>query len=318
MNELELFRKAVVEGLCSVPKKLPSRYFYDSQGDALFARIMQTPAYYLSRAERANMPTVAQGLLEWLEGASLDLIDLGSGDGSKTEILIEPLLERGSRMRYFPVDISPGVIEEQKKRLQDRWPELEIQAIAADYIRDPWTLPEALEKRLFLFLGSNLGNFDREGEQLLFSVLRRMCRPGDALLIGLDLAKDPARILSAYNDPEGITAQFNFNILKRINRELGGDFELDAFVHYPIYDPLKQEARSHLVCTRPAEFGLSDGTRFRFDAWEAIHTETSRKYTLEALERKAEEGGFHSRRAFLYEEGNTPIFADLLWVRNEK
>ncbi len=317
MSELDLFRKAVVEGLSARPKQLPSRYFYDTAGDRLFGQIMKSPAYYLTRSERENMPAVARGIADWLGSDSLDLIDLGSGDGVKTEILIEHLIQSNQAMRYFPVDISPGVIVEQKKRLEQGWPALEIQPIAADYIRDSWVLPQAADKRLFLFLGSNLGNFDQDGEQLLFAMLRRLCRTGDGLLIGLDLAKEPARILAAYNDPEGITARFNLNILERINRELGGNFDLSSFVHYPVYDPLKQEARSHLVCTRRAEFGLSSGEQFSFEAWEAIHTETSRKYQLEKLKSKALSAGFETQKSFVYKEDQSEVFADLLWVRNE-
>jgi len=316
MNDLERFREAVVEGLSSSPKKLPSRYFYDPEGDRLFQQIMELPSYYLSRAERDNMPAVAEGIRDWIGKNALDLIDLGSGDGRKTEILLEGLLDDSFPVRYFPVDISPSVLELQTQRLQQRWPDLPLQPVAADYLRSPWVLPEAPGKRLFLFLGSNLGNFTGEAETALFALLRRLCRPGDGVLLGLDLAKRPERILAAYNDPEGITARFNLNLLDRINRELGGDFDRSAFVHWPIYDPIAREARSHLVCVRSAEFGLEGGPRFAFEAFEAIHTETSRKYSLIQNEQIAIQMGFRQTRVFVHRDAEgEAVFADFLWER---
>ncbi|MBI1315850.1 L-histidine N(alpha)-methyltransferase [bacterium] len=316
MSDRDRFREAVIEGLSSSPKVLPSRYFYDPEGDRLFQQIMELPGYYLSRAERDNMPAVAEGIRDWMRQTALDVVDLGSGDGRKTEILLEGLLGAQSDLRYFPVDISPSVLELQSQRLLERWPDLILQPVAADYLRSPWVLPEAPGKRLFLFLGSNLGNFTGEAEEALFALLRRLCRPGDGVLLGLDLAKRPERILAAYNDPEGVTARFNLNLLDRINRELGGDFDRSAFVHWPIYDPIALEARSHLVCVRQAEFGLSGGPRFSFEAFEAIHTETSRKYSLAQTERKAGRMGFLQTRSFVHRDAEgEAIFADLLWER---
>ena len=313
MNEKDnSFRIDLIDGLSRHPKRISSKYFYDNKGDALFQQIMELPAYYLSQAEDSILEKYSNSLANALNTGSIELLELGAGDGRKTKRLLRELLQVNTEMIYRPMDISAGVLKTLEARLQTDLPGLKCESYAGDYWQQ---FPErkADRQRHILFLGSNLGNYAKDVEKAFLQRLYKMTLPGDRLILGLDLVKDPSLILKAYDDPQGITSDFNLNLINRINRELDGDFDPEGFVHWAVYDPLEQEARSYLISKRKATYSIDNGQRsFSFNAWEPIHVETSRKYNLEELPSMAKENGFKMIEAFTLEP---PTFTDVLWER---
>lgn len=308
------FADEVKEGLNAPQKYLSSKYFYDAVGDKLFQRIMQLPEYYLTQAEYDILDRYKQDILRpMVEGKDrFNLIEMGAGDGVKTRILLKHLYENRVPFTYYPIDISENVLKQLQGSLNEQFPELSVKPIQGTY-------HEALEARkwdgdhpsLMLFLGSNLGNF-MEGEALgLLEELSRALLPGEMLLAGFDLKKDPEIILNAYNDSQGVTRDFNLNLLHRINRELGGDFNPEKFKHWPVYDPALGECRSYLVSMEEQSVRIDqlDAT-FDFEKYEPIFTEVSKKYSLSELERYAREKGFVVMDNFLDSRG---YFTDSLW-----
>lgn len=311
-DSIDAFRQDLLVGFGQNPKTISSKYFYDDRGDALFQQIMEMPAYYLSRAEDAVLQIHSDELARQLNTGPIELLELGAGDGRKTQKLLQAMDQFGVDVHYRPLDISPGILAELQKRLAAELPHLHCAPFAGDYWSD---FPERTEgrQRHILFLGSNLGNYPRHVEERFLDRLQRLTLKGDRLVLGLDLVKDPEEILRAYDDPKGITREFNLNLLHRINRELHGNFDPGFFRHWAVYDPLEQEARSYLVSTRKAEYTIDEGRHsFAFDAWEAIHVETSRKYRLEGLSEGAHAHGFRMLGQFTDREER---FADVIWER---
>lgn len=271
----------ILHGLKQTPKSLPSKYFYDAKGDALFQAIMDMPEYYLTRSEFGIFHQYAEGIVNaWKPNKHFEILELGAGDGSKTKVLIKQWLDAGLDFTYVPVDISQNVLDQLHTEFKKDFPELSISPRQGDYF-DVLNDSKAHDcPRLILFLGSNIGNFRGEKENDFIDAIASCMNPGDGILVGFDLVKDPRRIRAAYNDKQGVTRAFNMNILTRCNNELGCNFALEEFAHYPIYDPLTQEARSYLIstCKQQVLFPQS-GEAIDFGAGEAIHTETSRKYT---------------------------------------
>lgn len=273
-------------GLSAHPKHLSSKYFYDEAGSRLFERIMRLPAYYLTRVEARLLRRHARELLAALApvGAAIELLELGSGDGRKTLALCRAWLQAGATLAYRPMDISAQALHHLGQRVARQLPALAVHPLCGDYFQT-WPIPRALRHQVALFLGSNLGNFT-EDEALRF--LRRVrvhLRAGDSLLLGLDLCKDPHTVLAAYDDPEGVTAAFNLNLLRRLNRELGMDFKLERFRHYASYCPLQGVARSYLVSQQTQRVHSRVlGESFGFAAGEVLHTEQSQKYERTAVE----------------------------------
>lgn len=284
----------VVHGLSATPKQLPSKYFYDARGSRLFERIMRLPAYYPTRVEARLLRRHARALLSALtpSGAPLELLELGSGDGRKTLALCRDWLKAGASLCYRPMDISAQALERLGQRAARQLPALAVHPLCGDYFRT-WPLPQARRHQVALFLGSNLGNFtDAEAHRFLRRV-RAHLRAGDSLLLGLDLRKDPHTVLAAYDDPEGVTAAFNLNLLRRLNRELGMDFDLAGFRHYASYCPLQGVARSFLVSQRAQTVHSRVlGESFGFERGEAIYTEQSQKYERAGVDGMASACGF--------------------------
>jgi dimethylhistidine N-methyltransferase len=284
----------VLTGLSAQPKRLPSKYFYDTRGSRLFEQIMRLPSYYPTRVEAGLLRQHAEALLaEAAPGdAPIELLELGCGDGSKTLALCRAWLKAGATLVYRPMDISVQALERLGARMARQLPLLPVRPLCGDYFQT-WPIPQAHRRQVALFLGSNLGNFT-EPEALRF--LRRVrvhLRPGDSLVLGLDLRKDPHTVLAAYDDPEGVTAAFNLNLLTRLNRELGMDFAPDAFRHYASYCPLQGVARSFLVSqTRQSVHSRALGRAFHFEAGEVIHTEQSQKYERLGVQALVEVCGF--------------------------
>jgi len=276
------FRTHVLAGLSGTPKKLSSRYFYDAVGDRLFQRIMASEDYYVTRAEdevlREQTDAVLNALANGYERFSL--FELGAGDGAKTKHLLRRALEQGRDPLYRPIDISAHALDQLGSTLNNELPTLRFQAEQGEYfeaIKRGFTDPS--EPKAVLFLGSNIGNLDRERAIALLKGVAEYLGPNDHFLVGFDRKKDPATILRAYNDSEGHTREFNLNLLRRVNRELGANFNLNNFIHAPVYDPCTGRALSYIVSTCGQEVHIPGSeTAFHFRAWEAVHTEISQKY----------------------------------------
>ena len=306
------FADDIRRGLSETPKRLFARYFYDDEGSRLFERIMELPEYYPTRAEAEVLTKNKALLLANLPGsAPLTLVDLGAGDGDKTLILLEHFVNAGLDFSYQPVDISGWAVKDLTQRLHRRLPSLRVEGIIADYETALTGLQNRPGRKLVLFLGSNIGNFAVDEACSFLQRIRRVLSPPDGLLIGMDLRKEPELIHRAYNDSAGITAAFNKNLLKRINRELDGDFNPETFAFHASYEPVSGVVKSYLVSTIAQTVWLGElGQEFQFAAWETIHTEDSRKFSLPEIEALAQGCGFRVEEHFL--DGNR-WFADSLW-----
>lgn len=290
----------VLAGLSATPKRLSSKYFYDARGSRLFERIMRLPGYYPTRVESALLRTHAGALLEALApgGAPVELLELGSGDGRKTLVLCRAWLKAGAELVYRPMDISAQALDQLGARVARQLPALGLHPLCGDYFQT-WPIPSARHRQVALFLGSNLGNFTDEEARRFLRRVRAHLRRGDSLLLGLDLRKDPHTVLAAYDDPEGVTAAFNLNLLRRLNRELGMDFALERFRHYASYCPLQGVARSYLVSqARQTVHSAPLQRRFHFEPGEFIYTEQSQKYERMGVEAMAADTGFELRAWF--------------------
>ncbi|UCE31736.1 MAG: L-histidine N(alpha)-methyltransferase [Burkholderiales bacterium] len=312
---LEQFRTDVIEGLRAKQKRLPSRYFYDAEGDAIFQRIMRMPEYYLTRCEDEILGQQADAVIDAIAGDAheFDLLELGAGDGTKTKHLLRRLIALGRAPFYRPIDISRNALDALGASLRQELPTLRFRGEQREYFD---VLGEPLggdRTKAILFLGSNIGNLDWvEAAELLAGIGRTM-GPRDRLMVGFDRRKDPMLVLRAYDDPAGHTRDFNLNLLRRINRELGADFDLERFVHVPVYDPFTGCASSYLVSTCLQEVHL-DGVEqgFRFRAWEAIHTEISQKYDQEEIAALGAQAGLRITHSF---SDRKDYFTDAVFMR---
>lgn len=272
----------VRQGLSSSPKSLPSKYFYDEEGSILFDRICDTEEYYPTRAEMHLLETVAGDLVGRFRPTHL--VELGSGAARKARILFRAFQRRGETCTYIPFDVSESMLRESAATLRREFPWLAIHGIVGDYDRDLGRIPRK-GKRLFAFLGGTIGNLtDEEGVAFLQKLASTM-GPEDRLLLGTDLVKDPAILHAAYNDREGITAAFNENILRVVNRELRADFDLDRFSHLAFFNPELSQIEMHLRSEIDQVVEIPRlGLRIPFEAGETIHTEISRKFTQRSVE----------------------------------
>ena len=285
----------VAEGLARTPKALSSMYFYDDAGSRLFQQIMALPEYYPTRAEFAIFREHGAAIgaaLGATAGGPFTLVELGAGDGAKTQLLLRELLAADSDFTYAPVDISAGAMGGLVAALARELPALRVVPVVESYAAALKQLRTQPGRKAVLFLGSNIGNF---GPVERLDFLRQLAAPlgaDDRLLIGFDLQKDPRRIRAAYDDAQGITAAFNLNLLTRLNRELGADFDLARWQHYTDYEPLTGAVRSFLVSTEAQAvcFAALEET-VAFAAWEVIHTENSYKFTRPQIEVLAAEAG---------------------------
>ena len=274
---------------------------------------MQLDEYYLTRAELNIFQTQSQQLLDLFDsGGAFRIVELGAGDGMKTKFLLKYFQDKGADFSYCPVDISANVLEELRKNMLEEMPTLNMEPLAGDYFQVLSDLKFQNHKRnIAFFLGSNIGNFRRDLAIDFLSSIQRNLKTGDFLLIGFDLKKDPKRILSAYNDSKGVTKAFNLNLLNRINRELGGNFQMDAFDHNPIYDPMTGECRSYLIAKSPQQVYLSTlDEAFEFKAWEPIYMEVSKKYDLDEIDDLAKETGFRVKKNLF---DSDDLFTDSIW-----
>ena len=312
-SHVSAFAQDVLDGLNRTERQLSSKWFYDERGTELFRQIMRCPEYYLTEAEARIYRHCVPQLVEALDGRPFDLIELGAGDGTKTQILLEQFLRVGLKFSYRPIDLSGSALAELGNLIKLRWPSLDFDPIQADYFEALDRLGSATggRQRLILFPGANIGNFSPAEAVALLERLRSFLSPDDLLLTGFDLKKDPGMILAAYNDTAGNTAAFNLNLLMRINRELGGNFELDCWRHWETYDPVVGVARSFLLPIEPQTVHLQALKRhFQFRAWEPIAVEISQKYNLREIEGMADAAGFGFLHHFT---DDRQLFTNSLW-----
>lgn len=269
----------VLEGLQQSQKTLPSKYFYDQKGSELFEEITELDEYYLTRTELQIMQEKIQQIANKL-GEKIQLVELGSGSSFKTRLLLDHLQNIHS---YIPVDISRSFLDDVAQNLQEEYPELKIQAIATDYTTS-LHLPELPDevKRIIYFPGSTIGNFTKENAEEFLGLIANSLHQNDGLLIGFDLVKNRDTLLAAYNDSLGVTAEFNKNILQRINNELDANFDLNRFEHKAIFNEEKSRIEMHLV-SRSKQVVNIGGEKITFEKGETIHTENSHKYTLSSF-----------------------------------
>lgn len=285
----EKFHDDVLDGMRQKPKRLPCKYFYDVRGCELFEQICDLEEYYLTRTELAIMQQSAGEMAE-IVGGDCMLIELGSGASLKTRLLLDRL---NAPVAYVPVDIARDHLLQTADGLSRQYPDLEVLPVCADFAQ-PFSLPscrQQAERRVVYFPGSTMGNFEPAASKELLRSIAELCGRGGGLLIGLDLQKDPAVIEAAYNDARGVTAEFNLNLLTRINRELGGDFQLDQFQHRAHYNQQAGRIEMHLISQADQTVHIG-GESFSLTADETICTEYSHKYDLDEFAKLAAEVGF--------------------------
>ena len=284
------FARCITDGMSRTPKEIACKYFYDAEGSALFDAICALPEYYQTRTEVALLRRHA-GEIAALIGAEAEILEFGAGALRKVRILLDALdCPRG----YTPIDISGAYLRDVVRRLAADYPKLNLRPMVADFTM-PLHVPAmaGAARRAGFFPGSTIGNFRPDAAMALLRRMRDML-DGGGLLIGVDLIKDPALLHAAYNDAAGVTAAFNKNLLARANRELGADFDLDAFAHYAPYNPMAQRIEMYLVSLKRQSVQLS-GRTFEFAAGEAVHTEDSHKYSIESFREIAVRAGFLPR-----------------------
>jgi len=297
---------AVSEGLLSRPKWLPSWLFYDAAGSRLFDQITETPEYYVTRTERAILGERAGEIVERsAAGDALRIVELGAGSCDKTRLLLRAAAARQEAIVYEPVDVSASALYEAHERIENEISGVEVCPRVLDYCRDFSLEPASPgERRLVLYIGSSIGNFEpHEAGQLLENV-RAAVTPGDALLLGVDMVKDRDTLLRAYNDAAGVTAAFNRNILARINRELGADFDLKAFEHRAVWNRARSRIEMHLGNPVPQTVHIPAlDLRLEFEGGETIHTENSYKYQPGQAETLLRASGFAPEETWTDEKG---------------
>jgi L-histidine Nalpha-methyltransferase len=288
---LQRFAADVRAGLLADPKRLSCEYFYDREGSTLFEQISRLREYYLTRAESQILLAYAREIAQhYPQGVSV--AELGSGSAVKTRILLEALLANGS-VRYVPIDISGELLAQTAQQLLVDYPGLAVDPVADDYQRGlSYFAQETVGPKLVIWLGSSIGNLDRTSAAEFLRGVRGMLESSDRLLVGIDLRKSPKILERAYDDEHRVTAQFNLNLLARINRELGGQFDLSTFRHRIRYDELEGRIEMYLEsqCDQRVPIALL-GEEFAFRAGERIHTENSYKYSLGEIERLARAAG---------------------------
>ena len=285
--------EAVRQGLTAHPKRLPSWLFYDEAGSRLFEQITELPEYYLTRTERGIFTLHAAEIIgRAAAGKHLRVAELGAGTADKTQLLLQAAVELQGQVVYEPVDVSASALEAARERIEAGLPGVRVLPRVEDYTRG-LVLSDSAECRLVLYIGSSIGNFDPAEAAELLSGVRRGLKPGDCLLLGVDLVKPESVLLPAYNDAAGVTAAFNLNLLERLNRELGARFEISTFTHRALWNSSAHCVEMHLFSPKSQKISIDDlGLSVDFLAGESIHTENSYKYLPGQVEALLTQAGF--------------------------
>jgi len=276
----EQLLRDVARGLAMPQKELDPKYFYDERGSALFELITELPEYYLTRAERKLLESEIPGFIGQLQPRSL--VELGAGSASKTRVILDAMVHAGSAAQYVPLDVSSEFLEESARGLRESYPGLEVITAIGDFSQK-LTLPDIEGPTLFAFLGSTIGNFEDDAAVTILANIASQMRPDDRFLLGADLRKDVATIEAAYNDEAGVTAEFNLNVLRVLNRELGADFDLAAFRHRAIYDRDRHRIEMHLDSIDDQVVSIPQIGEIPLSQGESIRTELSSKYDRAAI-----------------------------------
>ena len=288
----------VLHGLTCNPKSLPPRLFYDARGSQLFEQITELPEYYLTRTERKIFAEQGDDIIAQA-GQGLTLIELGAGTAAKTAILIDKLLKRQLSATFYAIDVSHAALQIAQDNLEYQFPRLTFKPLVGDHSSGIEKLAAISGRKLVLYIGSSIGNYEPEEAVALLRKVRANLRPGDALLLGTDLVKPAPLLYLAYNDAAGVTAAFNRNVLQRINRELSANFAADNFRHIAEWNPAASRVEMYLESLSDQVVRIADlGLKVRFVEGERIHTENSYKFTLEMAERVLTNSGFVRERTW--------------------
>jgi len=313
-NITEQFYADVIKGLHSTPKQLSSKYFYDAVGDKLFQDLMNCDEYYPTNCELEIFTEQTAEICRAImgNGDAFDLIELGAGDAMKSTFLLKYLLEQKADFSYLPIDISENVISYLNMTLPVTLPGLKVTGLNGDYF-NMLKKAASLSKRrkVVLFLGSNVGNMPVSEAENFCKQLRNHLSSGDMLLVGIDLKKNPKTILAAYNDKDGITKRFNLNLLERMNRELGADFDVTKFEHYPTYDPETGACKSYLISLEDQQVKIRGKETICFAKDEYIYMEISQKYNVIQTNQMAAGAGFKPLNIFF---DSKKWFIDAVWL----
>jgi L-histidine Nalpha-methyltransferase len=273
----------VLDGLTRPFKELPPKHFYDARGAELFDRICELPEYYPTRTERAILLEHANAIVATNDAA--ELVELGSGTAAKTRVLLDAMQDAGTLRRYVPFDVTETVVRDCAETLVNEYPGLEVHGVIGDFERHLDRIPPSIGPRVIAFLGGTIGNFTPGSRRRLLRSIGKLLGPGDSLLLGTDLVKDPGVIEAAYDDPQGVTAEFNRNVLHVLNRELGADFDVDDFDHVAMFDEHHEWIEMRLRARSDQEVTIADlDLVVEFEAGEELRTEISAKFTRPRLE----------------------------------
>lgn len=305
-----------LDGLSASPKYLLPKYFYDEKGSRIFQDIMKMPEYYLTNCETEIFLNQKSDITDnFLSNDSpFDLIELGSGDGFKTKILLRHMQNLDYDFNFIPIDISAEITNDLVNELRTEMPDLKVEPKTGDYFHVLKELNDFTHKRkVILFLGSNIGNYSETEADEFINHVAEFTNPGDKLLIGIDLKKSPKIIVDAYNDPHGHTRNFNLNLLTRLNRELDANFDIDQFIQHTTYNPQTGDIKSFLISKTDQEVTINSIEKsFYFREWESIFMERSKKYDMQAIEELASVNGFKVEQNFTDSKN---YFVDSLWVK---
>jgi dimethylhistidine N-methyltransferase len=302
----EAVARAVQQGLTATPKRLPPWLFYDDAGSLLFDRITELPEYYLTRTERGILACHSDTMIrEAAEGRRLRIVELGAGSADKTRLLLAAAVSLQGTVVYEPVDVSPSALSAAKVRIESEIAGVVVAPRVMDYMQKlELAAAEEGERRLVLYIGSSIGNFDPHEAELLLNRVRVGLSPGDGLLLGVDLVKDEPTLVAAYDDAAGVTAGFNLNLLARLNRDLGADFDLEAFEHLAVWNADRTRMEMHLESRFAQQVRISAlDFEVEFAAGETIHTENSYKYLPGQAEARLAAAGFQAAKTWTDPQG---------------
>lgn len=295
---LPSYAQEVVSGLTARRKHLPCKLFYDDRGSALFEEITHLQEYYPTRTELEILQERSREIAI-STGSPVSIVELGAGTATKTGVLLNAFARRQMRLRYFPVDISLAALQDAKKRIVEECPGVLVKPIAADFAHGFGFLKSIPSRKVVLYLGSSIGNFDWNDAVAMLGKVREHLVAGDSFLLGTDMVKGKDILVPAYHDAQGVTEQFNKNILMRLNREVGANFDLRAFRHVAEWNPKASRMEIYLESVKPqtVQLGVLGGT-IRFTTGERIHTENSYKYSMEMVQRLLCIAGFKLEKSW--------------------